>query len=91
VCPRVLRELTDVVARLVCVIFEWLEESGQICDNWKQTNIMPFIKDNKKEHPGSSKPHFSPWKVVELVPLKAGSRHVNSQHGLTKGRLCLLQ
>lgn len=46
--PRVLREMTNVIAKPLSTIFEQSKWSGQICDNWKQANIMPFVKRTKR-------------------------------------------
>ncbi|KAK4831115.1 hypothetical protein QYF61_015418 [Mycteria americana] len=74
--PRVLREVTNVIARPLFIIFEWSKQSGQICDNWKKANVMPFVKKGKKEDLGNCKSHLVPGKVVEQMLLKAASRHV---------------
>lgn len=52
--PRVLKELTEVVATLLSIIFEkpWL--LGKIPHDWKKGNITPVFKICIRKIPGTT-------------------------------------
>ncbi|GAB0209556.1 mitochondrial enolase superfamily member 1 [Grus japonensis] len=93
---RVLRELADVIARLLSVIFEKLWKSGDIPEDWKKANVTPIYKKGLKEDPGNYRPislTSVPGKVMERILLGAITsqmKHVTgkSQHEF-KGKSCL--
>lgn len=41
--PRILRELFDVIVRLVSIIFQQFGESREVPGNWKLANIVPIL------------------------------------------------
>ena len=51
---RILKEMVDVVAELLSVIFEksWL--SGKVPGDWKKGNIIPIFKNHTESQNGLS-------------------------------------
>jgi len=51
--PRVLRELADVIAEPLSIIFERSWRTGEVPENWRKANVTPIFKKGKKEDPGN--------------------------------------
>jgi len=60
--PRLLRELADVVAAPLFIIFERSWRTGEVPEDWRRANVTPIFKKGKKEDPGNYRP-------VSLTPI----------------------
>uniref|UniRef100_A0A8C3IGC8 Reverse transcriptase domain-containing protein n=1 Tax=Chrysemys picta bellii TaxID=8478 RepID=A0A8C3IGC8_CHRPI len=97
--PRVLKELADVIAEPLAIIFENSWRSGEVPDDWKKANVLPIFEKGKKEDPGNYRPvslTSVPGKIMEQFLKESIMKHLeerkvirNSQHGFTKGKSCL--
>ena len=97
--PRVLRELADVIAEPLSIIFERSWRTGEVPEDWRKAFVTPVFKKGKKEDPGNYRPvnlTSIPGKVMEQLILEVINKQVeekkvirSSQHGFTKGKSCL--
>lgn len=95
--PRVLRDLTNVIARPLSSLNDQNSQGRFVTIGNRQIKCH-LSKRTKRRIWEAVSLTLVPGKVVEQILLKATSKHVkdgkvtvNSQHGVTKGKLCLLQ
>jgi len=91
----VLRELADVIAEPLSIVFERSWRKGEVLEDWRKANVTPVFKEGKKEDPGNYKPvslTSIPGKMMEQLILEVIIKQVeekkvirSSQHGFTKG------
>ncbi|PKU28826.1 rna-directed dna polymerase from mobile element jockey-like [Limosa lapponica baueri] len=97
--PRVLKELADVTAGTLSIIYQRSWKSGEVPADWKLANVIPVYKKGMREDPGNYRPvslTSAPEKVTENIILGAIERHLKdntvirySQHRFTKSKSCL--
>ena len=96
--PRVLKELADVMAGPLSIIYQRSWESREVPADWKPDNVTPTYKKGVREDPGNYRPvslTSVPRKIMEKIILSTIERHLkdnaiirHSQHGFTKGKSC---
>ncbi|KAK4818300.1 LOW QUALITY PROTEIN: hypothetical protein QYF61_010762 [Mycteria americana] len=97
--PRVPKELADVMAGPLSVIYQRSWEPGAVPAICKLANIMAIYQKGMREDPGKYRPvslASVPGKIAEEIILGTTERHLennaiisHSQHGFTKGKACL--
>ena len=89
-----LRELAEVIAEPLSIIFERSWITGEVPEDWRIASVTPVFRKGKKEDVGNSRPvslTSVPRKVREQPIVAAISKQLEekkdmrrSQHGLTK-------
>ncbi|KAK4810895.1 hypothetical protein QYF61_013303 [Mycteria americana] len=97
--PRVLKELADVMAGPLSIIYQRSWEPGEVPADWKLANVIPIYKKGVREDPGNYRPvslTSVTGKIIGKLTLDAIERHLknnaiirHSQHRFTKGKSCL--
>ena len=84
---RVLRELVEVIAKLLSIIYQRSLLTGEVPEDWRLASVTPIYKKDCKEDLGNYRP------VMEQMVLREITRHVQghwgirpSQHRFMKGR-----
>ncbi|KAK4830833.1 hypothetical protein QYF61_013762 [Mycteria americana] len=97
--PRVLKELAEMLTKLLSIIYQQSWLTGEVPVDWRLANVTPIYKKGRKEDSGNYRPvslTSVPGKLMEQIILSAITRHAEdnqgikpSQHGFRKGRSCL--
>ncbi|KAK4826886.1 hypothetical protein QYF61_012074 [Mycteria americana] len=77
--PRVLRELVEVLTKLLSMLYQQSWLTRDVPADWRLANVTPIYKKGREEDPGNYRP-FSLTsvlrKVAEQIILSAITRHV---------------
>ncbi|KFP58021.1 hypothetical protein N323_02901, partial [Cathartes aura] len=79
--PRLLKELADVTARSLSIIYQRSWESGEVPADWKLASVIPIYKKGVREDPGNYRPvglTSVPGKIMEKTILGTIERHLKS-------------
>jgi len=49
--PRVMRELADVVAEALSIVFERFWRTGEVPEDWRKANVTPIFTKGQEEEP----------------------------------------
>ncbi|GAB0209695.1 mitochondrial enolase superfamily member 1 [Grus japonensis] len=80
--PQVLRELADVIAKPLSIIFERSWRTGEVPEDWRKANVTPVFKKGKKEDLGNYGPvslTSIPGKMMEQLILGIINKHVEEK------------
>ncbi|PKU47366.1 rna-directed dna polymerase from mobile element jockey- hypothetical protein [Limosa lapponica baueri] len=70
--PRVLRELAEVLTKLLSILYQQSWLTGKVSVDWRITNVMPIYKKCRNEDLGNYRPvsqTYVPGKVMEQIIL----------------------
>ena len=97
--PKFLKELKNVLALPLYLIFRKSLDESNLPSEWKTANITSIFKKGSKKLPGNYRPislTSVACKIMESIIRDAAVEHSNKndsfcseQHGFTKGRSCL--
>jgi len=80
--PRVMRELADVTAESLSIIFERSWRTGEVPEDWRKGNVTPVFKKGKKANLGNYRLiclTSIPGKVMEQLILEVVSKQVEEK------------
>ena len=75
--PRVLREMADIIARPLSIIFEKSWRTGDVPEDWRKANVTPIYKKGLRE------PYLNPWESYGTNP-PGGHHKSNEAHDWEK-------
>ncbi|MDD0245766.1 hypothetical protein PSY47_23705, partial [Shigella flexneri] len=71
--PRVLRELTEELAKPLTIIYQQSWLSGEVPVDWRLANVTPIYKKGRRTDPGNYRPvslTSVPGKLMEQILLR---------------------
>uniref|UniRef100_A0A8C5N1B7 Reverse transcriptase domain-containing protein n=1 Tax=Leptobrachium leishanense TaxID=445787 RepID=A0A8C5N1B7_9ANUR len=96
--PKLLKELSDVIAKPLTDLFNQSLLTGVVPEDWKLANVVPIHKKGSREESGNYRPVSLTSVVGKLMEtmlkemivehLKTHRLQDQKQHGFTSGRSC---
>ncbi|KFQ31503.1 hypothetical protein N332_06279, partial [Mesitornis unicolor] len=83
--PRVLKELAEVLAKPLSIIYQQSWLTGEVPVDWRLANGTPIYKKGRKEDLGNYRPvsvTLVPGKVMEQIILSAITRHMQDNQAI---------
>ncbi|KFP30343.1 RNA-directed DNA polymerase from mobile element jockey, partial [Colius striatus] len=80
--PRVLRELADVIAKPLSIIFEQSWRTVKEPEDWRKVSVTAVFKKGRKDNPGNYRPvslTSIPGKMMEQLILNVITQHMKEQ------------
>jgi hypothetical protein len=101
ISPRLLAELSDILAEPIAIIFKKSLESGTVPDEWRKATVSPIFKKGSRLQANNYRPVSLTCilcKVMETLVRAQIIEHLQhnnlvsrQQHGFTHGRSCVTQ
>ena len=82
--PRVLRELAEVIAEPLTIIYQHSLLMGEAPDDWRLANVTPIYKKGCREDPANYRPvslTSVPGKIMEQIVLREITWHLRTAGG----------
>ena len=99
--PRVLKELCDVLAPILTIIFQRTMDTSKLPDDWKDANVIPIYKKGPKYKPANYRPvsltcicsKLMEHIIVSNMITFLEEQHIlyDKQHGFRSKRSCETQ
>ena len=90
--PKVLKDLVDVVGKLLSIIFEKLWLWDQVHGVWKKWNITLIYKKGRKVYLGNYKLvslTSVPKNIMEQIPLEDIAKHIKNEQVIQTASMAL--
>ena len=101
ITPRVLKELSDVIAPILTIIYQSSIDSSKVPSDWKDANVTPIFKKGEQYEPANYRPISLTsvcCKVLEHILTSTIMDHLEhhhilcpEQHGFRRKRSCETQ
>ncbi|KFP60983.1 RNA-directed DNA polymerase from mobile element jockey, partial [Cariama cristata] len=82
---RILKELADMFAKPLSIIYQQSWLTGEVPDNWRLANVTPIYEKGQKEDLGNYRPislTSVPGKVMEQIILTEITGRVKDNQGI---------